>query len=699
VNTCAHHVATWHTAQPLWGASLADGDTGQVRFRAPAILRFKGDDFMAQLQRALDAQAGVEALVLRPETWREEQAGWLDAAAAAAGPIPKLYQPAHYRFYLVTAALVCQAPGLPDRRIEAACGETASFVVRRLFPRAEVPFDARDPDTYDEYGWFGTGQEGTWRPAPVREEVRAGEERIPLSPTRFQVDGRPRRLLMGMIPVARRDVYEAGAAASESPASAEATAGDPFATEDRAVALEQVLPALEAFSDPSRPQPSTVAGTPEDAAQLAIDELAIAHALLLLQEYLAARCTATWDAVGAGNSTGLSPGPRALFDRLSATATGTSSTYGAILKAVETGSSTLTDGEPDEAFLRALWGGAALDRTGLRILVRNLWSGLEDLLIGALPDAREVAFQGSVGAALSVAAGLAQDDDTAQDALWAALLALADFLRAELPAIWTAIAAGSSAGLSPADAAVYDHLAGAKLGSSDWRGLLADADAHRLELLGGRVTPAVQVVALALSAASIAHSVEVVASPLRDAIFAALAERSVNAQALGDSAVAGSPKTAATKAAAPAEAAYVIRCVYERPRCKGIASTVVGDPSAPFQLASFFDPDAPVRPTRIAMPDISLKALHKAPRGVRFALSKELRAQIERVRGKSLDEVSKGELNPPQPFDAGLVCSLSIPIITIVALMILMVMVSLLNIVFWWMPFFRICLPSVGRKP
>jgi hypothetical protein len=43
--------------------------------------------------------------------------------------------------------------------------------------------------------------------------------------------------------------------------------------------------------------------------------------------------------------------------------------------------------------------------------------------------------------------------------------------------------------------------------------------------------------------------------------------------------------------------------------------------------------------------------------------------------------------------DLGLVCSFSIPIITICALIVLMIAISLLNIVFWWMPFLRICFP------
>jgi len=40
-----------------------------------------------------------------------------------------------------------------------------------------------------------------------------------------------------------------------------------------------------------------------------------------------------------------------------------------------------------------------------------------------------------------------------------------------------------------------------------------------------------------------------------------------------------------------------------------------------------------------------------------------------------------------------MVCSFSLPIITIVALILLIIFVKLLDIIFFWMPFFQICLP------
>ena len=48
-----------------------------------------------------------------------------------------------------------------------------------------------------------------------------------------------------------------------------------------------------------------------------------------------------------------------------------------------------------------------------------------------------------------------------------------------------------------------------------------------------------------------------------------------------------------------------------------------------------------------------------------------------------------------------MICSLSIPIITICALILLMIIVSLLDVIFRWLPYFIICfpLPKFKTKP
>jgi hypothetical protein len=140
---------------------------------------------------------------------------------------------------------------------------------------------------------------------------------------------------------------------------------------------------------------------------------------------------------------------------------------------------------------------------------------------------------------------------------------------------------------------------------------------------------------------------------------------------------------------------YVVRCVYRRPQCGPLHDDVVGDPSAAFAIASLFDPDAPQRPVQIALPlDTSPAAFRKARKNVTIMLADQLKQQMQRV--KKIKDLENGTLEDA-PLDVGLVCSLSIPIITICALILLMIIVSLLNLVFWWLPFFKICLP-LGLK-
>jgi hypothetical protein len=142
---------------------------------------------------------------------------------------------------------------------------------------------------------------------------------------------------------------------------------------------------------------------------------------------------------------------------------------------------------------------------------------------------------------------------------------------------------------------------------------------------------------------------------------------------------------------------FVIRCAYFRPQCGRNAAPLVSEASERFRLASFFDPDAPQRTIRVALPvDTTPAALRRYDRNVAFVLSNELRKQISRVKG--IKELMDGDVGPPGGIDVSVICSLSIPIITICALILLMLIVSLLNFVFWWIPFFISCFPVPSLK-
>ncbi len=147
-----------------------------------------------------------------------------------------------------------------------------------------------------------------------------------------------------------------------------------------------------------------------------------------------------------------------------------------------------------------------------------------------------------------------------------------------------------------------------------------------------------------------------------------------------------------------AEHRYVVRCVLQRHGCTPPHPDVVGAASGRFEIASYFDLEAPARPVRISLPvDLSAAALRKSPRSVAFVLSRQLRAQMSRI-GKAKDLID-GRLSKGKDFDLGEICSLSIPILTLVAFIVLFIFLVLLNLIFWWLPFVKICFPLPAPRP
>ena len=94
-------------------------------------------------------------------------------------------------------------------------------------------------------------------------------------------------------------------------------------------------------------------------------------------------------------------------------------------------------------------------------------------------------------------------------------------------------------------------------------------------------------------------------------------------------------------------------------------------------------------PMRIPLPNFNLSNLPRLKPNVAF--------EVPRPLAKFLNQDLGGALkNPPgQGIDTGIdwICSLSIPIITICAFILLSIILALLNIVFFWLPLVKICLP------
>jgi hypothetical protein len=109
-------------------------------------------------------------------------------------------------------------------------------------------------------------------------------------------------------------------------------------------------------------------------------------------------------------------------------------------------------------------------------------------------------------------------------------------------------------------------------------------------------------------------------------------------------------------------------------------------------------------PVKVPLPDMTDRALLKSLKpGVAFELPISLTNFLDQdlskfLGGAKLDDGSSGAA-PGAGSSLGIawVCSFSIPIITICAFIALNIVLKLLNIVFRWQPFFKICLPIPKR--
>jgi len=568
---------------PLWDDLVST----PVPFRAPAVLRFAGDDFVPQYQGVLETEPRrLRGFVARPESWRAPAVG-LDAPASTL-PL-RLYQPVHGRFYMVAASLACRVPGLPEHTVDTGKGEEVAFVLRRL----TTSVDAQRHETETgEWAWVkrADGTEGWVRASGAALAV--DEERIPMFASTYAGAGglrnvpMRRRVFAGLIPASRRESYanagevrETGATPPPAPGSLD----DPRVIEFQRLVMDpwtELKEWYDARKTDDVQRPDALLSAEQSSALLLID----------LYDYLRGNLPAVANAVdGAAGSLGA--------------------------------------GQP---LFAALAGLTVYDR--FAVSPRTLVDALRNA--AANRAAIEAGFPAGTahGYAFPVLVGDPRDPSPAPpvNAVSTAETKLAELLGRTNAAPWE---------LTPA------------------------------EVPGGL-------------------GVRVLKKLVMDALAAAGPAPAVLPEQLPARRPAATP-TAETRG----EDWFVVRCVYLRPNCGSRSPPVVSERSERFQLTSFFEPDAPARHLRVALPvDTSPATLRKYNRNVAFVLSDQLRKQMSRA--SSLKDLMDGKAGSEGGgLDFGVICSFSIPIITICALILLMILVSLLNIIFWWIPLFKICFP------
>jgi hypothetical protein len=594
----------WTSPAPLWRGDI-DYSSAAVRraFRTPSILRFASDNFMPEFLNLLEvAPQRLTEFVTFPERWdaptaepspalqatglrlkliqlrraavrRLETRGLSTFNLVSAPPTDvqplKLFQPAHERFYMVAACLVCRVTGLPDRRLDTSAQEKASYVIRMLRRRAGAAAVNPDPSQCDELALV----DGAWQPVSNPEALPNGEQQYPLSPvTYLEDDQRRRRLLIGLVPVGQRD-------------------------------------ALLAKSQPALP----------------------AQPLFETRQML------------------------------------------------------------------------------LKVKLFEPWDKLEKMASAAITTATAAAFDGKPVDQPKIDAALAVANTQVEAGSYYILLDFAKWLEVNLPVLWQEIANnGSGSSLPPEQQAIL-----ATLKSTSYSGLTLQSAMKKAYDAAAQLEGVTSRYAGAGTTGWPNFQFRfVTATPGGvTGLTPALDRKTFEAQikkALNSPPTQPQPPVrlvAQANASPNAPVWFTIRCVLERPNCTSFSPALVSEPTASFQLAAFFDPDAPARPIRIGLPvDTTPAGLRKFDKNTAFVMSDVLCGQVSKMSGLSFGDLimsvlpfplhkdlSTGDMTPCP--DGGLVCSLSIPIITIVALILLMIFVKLLDIVFFWMPFFQICLP------
>ena len=672
-----NHPIAWTAPQPFW-TSLRGEIAARAVLSQPQILRFASDEFMNELLSTLETDpASLSKYAVTEETWRgpgaapdRQPSRWLERPTAqvlglrrkallksrtaeltsgstsavaeiqdVAPPARlKLYQPAHQRHYLVSGSLICQMPGLPDREVNPA-RHKVSFLVRRLLPKIPVDADQPLPDAaqtsqWDEYAYVLRGKAAEWQKVAAADDeegsarLATGEDRLSMFPAFFaQDDGHRRRLFIGSVPVGRREAYQ-GAAANSNP----------------------------------RPAPAGIETAQERAQRLGtLDPRVVMFQMQVVAPWRALVNRAMRNGpTGAGvdlddGDTLRKLRPERVFDKKSG------------------------DYDPEQPLDPASVRPAALraERSAMQIsswyLLLDLYLFLSKQLPAfwaeaisntpsfALPEAqalfvalRDAALPieltrsgsnvdititpGTTGSFVETGGAYVAAD--VKDDLIAALQAIAPFQDA--------LEAAPNPGPSGTVSAAFEipeptndntHPAAKPAGWPNFLFVFADA------WFGVRQPPTP--IGFAPPPGDyLSEKIEARIDSLADLLQDYLAV--APASDLGTDPLP-EPTLASMLPADMREAWYVMRLVYERPDCAPFHGTVVSAATRPFQMAGFFDPDAPARPIRIGLPlDISTAGLRKFDKNAVFIMSDMLCGQVDRMKGLGLVDLVLSVL--PWPF-------------------------------------------------
>ncbi len=115
---------------------------------------------------------------------------------------------------------------------------------------------------------------------------------------------------------------------------------------------------------------------------------------------------------------------------------------------------------------------------------------------------------------------------------------------------------------------------------------------------------------------------------------------------------------------------------------------VWSSPSAAFSIKPWYESgDAP--PVQVELPPLTPDRLKDLKPNVAFKVPPEVQQFMD---GLKLDDLLEGK-KPKTKLGIGMLCGFNIPIITLCAFIVLQIFLVLFHILFFWLPFIRICIP------
>ena len=143
-------------------------------------------------------------------------------------------------------------------------------------------------------------------------------------------------------------------------------------------------------------------------------------------------------------------------------------------------------------------------------------------------------------------------------------------------------------------------------------------------------------------------------------------------------------------------ALYQVRAFVRVKRCDACPPDLVWSaPSAPFAIVPWYE-DGGAPPVKVQLPSAKLSELSKLKPNVAFEVPASVQDLLGGMKIKTPMEVQSGNLK----LGLDWICGFSIPLITLCAFIVLSIFLMLLNIIFWWLPFIKICIPipTVSRS-